>query len=153
MGNGTIQYRQIDYVIFSRLLNINNRTFALCFCHQIKERSIWCFGLEHFLCSRCLGILFGGTIGLAFVLFQYRIGIVWALILMLPLIIDGCLQALHYRESNNILRLTKGFLFGVGLQFFMAIVMSFFTKWKFRVVFTVGWERKRTRYSRNFRKR
>ena len=106
-------------------LNIKNRRFGLCFCHRRKDRSIWFFGLEHFLCSRCLGILFGGTIGLIFVILQYRIDLFWSIFLMLPLIIDGFLQALHFRESNNMLRLTSGFLFGVGLQFFLAAMIGF----------------------------
>jgi uncharacterized membrane protein len=101
-------------------LNIKNRRFGLCFCHRKKDRSIWFFGLERFFCSRCLGILFGGAAGLALVLSQYRIGILWAVVLLLPLILDGFSQAFHIRESNNIFRLLTGFLFGVGLQFFLA---------------------------------
>jgi len=76
-------------------LNIENRRFGFCFCHKRKDRSIWFFGLEHFFCSRCLGVLIGGTIGLVFVIFQYRIEIIWSVLLMLPLILDGFLQAFH----------------------------------------------------------
>jgi uncharacterized membrane protein len=106
-------------------LNIRNRKFGFCFCHRIKERSIWFFGLENYLCSRCLGILIGGLLGLILVIYQYQIEIIWSVLLILPLIIDGFLQALHYRESNNMLRLTTGFLFGVGSQFFLATVIGF----------------------------
>ena len=105
-------------------LNIENRSFGFCFCHRRKDRSIRFFGLEHFFCSRCLGILIGGTVGLVFVIFQYQIEIILSVLLMLPLIIDGFLQAFHYRESNNVSRLITGFLFGIGLQFFLVIVMA-----------------------------
>ncbi|RPI37830.1 MAG: DUF2085 domain-containing protein [Methanoregulaceae archaeon] len=37
---------------------------GFCFCHRRKDRSIWFFGREKVLCSRCLGILLGGTAGL-----------------------------------------------------------------------------------------
>jgi len=107
------------------LLNIKNHNFGFCFCHKIKDRSIWFFGLEKVLCSRCLGILLGGTIGLILVINKYQIEIIWSVLLILPLIIDGFLQALQYRESNNTLRLITGFLFGVGLQFFLATFISF----------------------------
>jgi uncharacterized membrane protein len=67
----------------------------------------------------------GGTIGLILVINKYQIEIIWSVLLILPLIIDGFLQALQYRESNNTLRLITGFLFGVGLQFFLATFISF----------------------------
>lgn len=101
-------------------LNMESRRFGLCFCHRRKDRSIWFFGLERIFCSRCLGILIGGIVGLACVFYQYRIGLLWAVLLLLPLILDGLLQAFRYRESNNIIRLITGFLFGIGLQFLLA---------------------------------
>ena len=106
-------------------LNIKNRNFGFCFCHRIKDRSIWFFGLEKVLCSRCLGILLGGIIGLFLVIYQYRIDLIWSILLLVPLIMDGVIQAFHYRESNNILRLITGFLFGIGLQFFLAMSIEF----------------------------
>jgi len=105
-------------------LNIENRRFGLCFCHRRKDRSIWFFGLEKIFCSRCLGILVGGTIGLGCVIYQYRIDLIWSLLLLLPLIFDGFLQAFHYHESNNVIRLITGFLFGIGLQFFLAVFID-----------------------------
>ena len=110
-------------------LNLENKRFGLCFCHRRKDRTIWFFGLENIFCSRCLGILIGGTVGLICVLYQYRIDLFWSVLLLLPLILDGFLQAFGYRESNNIVRLVTGFIFGVGLQFFLAIFMEIFNKW------------------------
>ena len=105
-------------------LNIQNRRLGFCFCHRRKDRSIWFFGLEKIFCSRCLGILLGGTVGLVCIIYQYRIDFIWSVLLLLPLILDGFLQAFHNHESNNFIRLVTGFLFGVGLQFFLAIFMA-----------------------------
>ena len=105
-------------------LNIKNRRLGFCFCHRIKDRSVWFFGLEKILCSRCLGILIGGTIGLILVINKYQIEIIWSVLLILPLIIDGFSQALKYRESNNVIRLITGFLFGLGLQFFLSTLFA-----------------------------
>jgi uncharacterized membrane protein len=91
----------------------------------MKDRSIWFFGLEKIFCSRCLGILLGGIIGLIPIILQYQIEFFWSILLLLPLSIDGLLQALTQHESNNVLRLITGCLFGIGLQFFLATVFLF----------------------------
>jgi uncharacterized membrane protein len=114
--------RNIGPILF---LNIKNRKFGFCFCHRIKDRSIWFFGLEKVFCSRCLGILFGGIIGLILAIFQYRMEFLGSVLLMIPLIIDGFSQALNYRDSNNVLRFITGFFFGIGLQFFLATLFAF----------------------------
>ena len=112
---------EIGPVVF---LNSGNRKYGLCFCHRRKDRSIWFFGLERVLCSRCLGILAGGILGLLCVLCHVRIDLVWSLLMLLPLVIDGFLQLLRERESTNAVRLVTGFLFGLGLQFFLAAVFT-----------------------------
>jgi uncharacterized membrane protein len=106
-------------------LNIKNHKLGFCFCHKIKNRSIWFFGLEKILCSRCLGILLGGATGLILVASHYRMDLMWSVVLLIPLLLDGSSQALQYRESNNETRLITGFLFGVGLQFFLSVVFLF----------------------------
>jgi uncharacterized membrane protein len=106
-------------------LNIQNYKFGFCFCHRMKERSIWFFGLEKIFCSRCLGILFGGIIGLIPVIYHHQIEFFWSILLLLPLCIDGLLQALTHHESNNALRLITGFLFGFGLTLFLTWLKEF----------------------------
>jgi uncharacterized membrane protein len=49
--------------------------------------------------------------------------LIWAVILVVPLILDGMLQALGTYESKNNVRLITGFSFGVGLQFILAFFM------------------------------
>lgn len=95
--------------------NILNRNFSLCACHRSPERSIRCFGLEKYFCSRCLGIFFGGIIGFGCTIFGVHIPISYALVLIIPLIADGLTQAAGMRKSTNVLRLVTGVLFGFAL--------------------------------------
>jgi len=95
--------------------HILNRNFSLCACHRLPERSIKCFGLEKFFCSRCIGIFFGGIIGIGFITFNVHIPISSAIVLIIPLIVDGLTQAAGLRESTNVLRLLTGVLFGFAL--------------------------------------
>lgn len=62
-----------------------------------------------------MGLTFGFLIG--FVLFElgFRISIIAATFLIIPLIIDGFTQLLEIRESCNIIRLLTGFFFMIGL--------------------------------------
>lgn len=94
---------------------------GFCFCHRRKDRSIWFFGREKVLCSRCLGILLGGTAGLLCVICHEQIDPVWSLLLLLPMVIDGFLQLFHTRESTNAVRLVTGFMFGFWLQLSLAV--------------------------------
>ncbi len=97
-------------------LQVFDKKFSLCACHRLPERSIKCFGLEKYFCSRCLGILFGGITGLVFISLNFHISILYAIILVLPLIVDGLTQAAGMRESTNLLRLITGILFGFSLM-------------------------------------
>jgi uncharacterized membrane protein len=105
-------------------LNRGNRRYGLCFCHRRKDRSIRFFGLEQVFCARCLGILLGGAVGLVCVIFHERIDLTWSLLLLMPLVLDGFLQLFRERESTNAVRLGTGFLFGLGLQFFLAVIFA-----------------------------
>jgi len=97
-------------------LHIFDKKFSFCTCHRLPERSIKCFGLEKFFCSRCLGILFGGTLGLVFISLNFHIPVPYAIVLVLPLIVDGLSQSAGMRESTNLLRLVTGILFGFSLM-------------------------------------
>jgi uncharacterized membrane protein len=93
------------------------KKYGICFCHRIEERTINFLGLENFLCSRCLGIFLGGLIGSFLHFLGYHFNLVIVFFLMLPLLIDGFTQFFGLRESNNILRIITGFLYGVSLNF------------------------------------
>lgn len=121
-GPVTLEWnKEIGPVLF---LERGDRRYGLCFCHRRKDRSIRCFGLEQLFCSRCLGVLLGGAAGLLCVMLHFRPGPAWSLLLLLPLVLDGFLQLFRERESTNAVRLATGFLFGVGLQFLLAVFFA-----------------------------
>jgi uncharacterized membrane protein len=107
------------------IFNISHYQFVFCFCHRMKDRSIWFFGLERWFCSRCLGILLGGGNGMLLALMNIRFPFYWMVLLMIPLIIDGFSQASGYRKSTNILRFLTGFLFGCALPPIVVIFRDF----------------------------
>lgn len=106
-------------------------------CHSKPER---CFVYKNRhlpLCARCTGIILGGLIYLVssklffFILqiniiyFDYKI----CFFLALPMIMDGGLQYLRYKQSTNNRRFVTGFLFGIGsVMFCLNITQWFFSK-------------------------
>jgi uncharacterized membrane protein len=108
------------------IFEFNDRNYGLCFCHRNPEHSIRFFGMEKYLCARCLGILCGGIIGGTVSFFGYTIPFPVSLLLLLPLIVDGILQALEIRQSTNVRRLATGVLFGFGIYFcgtYLAVIL------------------------------
>jgi uncharacterized membrane protein len=103
-------------------IRISERTFGLCFCHRMPERSIPCLGLERYLCSRCIGILIGGILG--FIAWKVGVSVPApaAVLCSIPMAIDGGTQLLGLRESTNTMRLITGFLFGLSLNALGAIL-------------------------------
>ncbi|WP_460373588.1 DUF2085 domain-containing protein [Methanocalculus sp. MC3] len=102
-------------------IKIKGKTINLCFCHRKKERSIPFFGLEKYLCSRCLGMYLGFVSGLFFVIVGFRLPF-WILIpFFIPMVIDGTTQLMGLRKSNNCLRLITGLLFGFSISFLVVI--------------------------------
>jgi uncharacterized membrane protein len=96
-------------------IQIRNRKYGLCFCHRRKDRTIKFFGLENYFCSRCMGLLFGGILGILLMWIHIEIPLILLILLMIPMLVDGFLQLFSLRESNNIIRLTTGFCFGLAL--------------------------------------
>jgi len=99
--------------------------FKICACHRIKDRSIPFFGLEKYLCARCMGVLFGSFSGFFLKLLGFQIPFIFGIFLMSPLILDGLTQALNFRMSNNVIRMITGFLFGSAC-FIMSWKINFF---------------------------
>jgi uncharacterized membrane protein len=95
------------------------KKFSLCLCHHKPERAIPFFGVEHYLCARCLGICFGGIMGISVLSLKIIPSLVVSLLLMIPLVIDGFLQLLTDYESKNSIRLVTGLLFGIAIFFFV----------------------------------
>lgn len=102
-------------------------------CHSEPER---CFVYKNRcfpLCARCTGIILGGLVyfissKLFFIVLQINtvyLNYQMCFVLALPMIIDGGLQYLKYKQSSNNRRFVTGFLFGIGLVMFCLN----FTQW------------------------
>ena len=102
--------------------------FALHYvCAQIPSHSFYIFGHQLGLCARNFSIYTSMFLGsLAFVISKKRLpGIPWWLwiIMMLPMAWDGTTQMFGLRESDWILRLVTGSLFGLGNVWFALPLM------------------------------
>jgi uncharacterized membrane protein len=106
-------------------IQIRNRKYGLCFCHRKKDRAIIFLGLENYLCSRCLGLLFGGILGILLLGIRVEISLVFVILLMIPMLLDGFLQLFYLRESNNFIRLITGFGFGLSLPLFINFIFTY----------------------------
>jgi uncharacterized membrane protein len=97
------------------IANIKNRNYGLCLCHRMQERSIPFFGLERYLCARCLGLLLGGIFGIIIYRLDFNLPPIFGFLCLIPMLLDGFSQAFKLRQSTNELRLLTGFLFGFGM--------------------------------------
>ena len=84
-------------------------------CHQMPERSFFYKGYQFPLCARCTGLVIGYLMG---ILIYFLKIINWeiAILLCIPLVIDGGSQYLKWRMSNQRLRLITGILCGIGIM-------------------------------------
>jgi uncharacterized membrane protein len=123
-----------------RILKIpkTKKYIAFSSCHRIPERSFFWKG-KAFLCYRCLGIDLGFILS-ALVLFlslfipkidpidllegslpfQLRYYFLVAILLQVPFILDGLMQAFTSYTSTNPIRFITGLLGGIG-QFYLLI--------------------------------
>ena len=98
--------------IWIKLMNIGSRLG----CHQKPERSFFYKGYQFPVCARCTGLIIGYLLG---VLIYFLKVLNWkiAIILCIPLVLDGGSQYLNWRISNQVLRLITGILCGIGIMF------------------------------------
>ena len=86
-------------------------------CHQFPSRSIWIMKRPMGLCSRCFAIyaLFAAFLILpTFSKSNNKTKNLIAVLLFVPVIVDGSLQYFHLRESSNLMRIISGGMFGLG---------------------------------------
>ncbi|MEB2279728.1 DUF2085 domain-containing protein [Lysinibacillus xylanilyticus] len=94
-----------------------NRYFQLLFlCHRLPSRSFFYRGVQFPICARCTGICIGYIIGIILALFKIS-PFFYALILTIPMIIDGTGQLFNKWLSTNNRRLVTGILGGIGIVF------------------------------------
>ncbi|MFH1101907.1 MAG: DUF2085 domain-containing protein [Methanobacteriota archaeon] len=86
-------------------------------CHQEAPRSFFLNGNQMPFCSRCTAIFVGLALGLGFIVF-YKIEldekfVLFLILSMVPIGVDGVGQLFGLWESNNIIRVLTGGLVGV----------------------------------------
>jgi uncharacterized membrane protein len=89
------------------------------FCHRLPDRTFNIKGWYFPVCSRCTGIYLGillcyGLIHILNVEYNFWTVLV-AFLSILPTFIDGSTQFIGFRDSNNKLRFSSGFIAGFGL--------------------------------------
>ena len=111
------------------LAEANYRAFQP-FCHQLSHRSLHVWGFKLAVCARCSGVYLGFLAGaLIYPVFRplesEKMVPLWFIALSFtPLVLDGFTQLLGFRESNNLLRLATGLLFGVGASSILVVVVA-----------------------------
>jgi uncharacterized membrane protein len=96
-------------------------------CAQIPSHSFYIFGHQLGLCARNFSIYSSMFIGsLVFVVSKKRLpGLPWWawILMLLPMAIDGTTQMFGWRESDAVLRVVTGTLFGLGNVWFALPLM------------------------------
>jgi len=104
-----------------------NMNLTKYICHRMPERSFFIKGHQFPVCARCTGFYTGLVVYLivnSFFKHNYDIyTLLIAIILMIPVAIDGITQYFGPRESTNTLRFATGFIGGVGLIIFLKIMI------------------------------
>lgn len=96
----------------------------------MSERSFFIKGKQLPLCARCSGIFVGYIIGIVLAcLVGYQKLLLLLALLMLPMIIDGGIQLLFKKESNNIRRFITGLLGGIGIIYLLLAIHTFTVWW------------------------
>jgi uncharacterized membrane protein len=108
-------------------------------CHRIPERSFFYKGKQFPICARCTGILIGYLFGIIYSTLSKKSHLLFQLLLLIPIAIDGLGQLHGYWTSNNTRRLLTGILAGIAtIGFFrVAIVLGLNTgRYIFKLIIT-----------------
>lgn len=90
-------------------------------CHQIASRSYFLNGNEMPFCSRDLGLFIGLAAGFGLMAFyRYKVNPLYSILGLVPIGLDGGLQAATSYESTNPVRLLTGIIAGVALALLFA---------------------------------
>lgn len=101
-------------------------------CHCRPDRSFFIRGKQFPICARCTGQLIG-FFGALISFHTFKIPILVLVALMLPLIVDGTVQQVTSYESNNLLRLITGILFGYSLITLIVLSMLETFQWGYEL--------------------
>ncbi len=95
--------------------------FNIGSCHRIPERSFFWKGKQFPVCARCTGYHIGYLSAPLFLFSLVSVDLWISILILMPSHIDGITQALFKRKSNNILRVTTGFLAGIAIMSIVSI--------------------------------
>ena len=84
-------------------------------CHQMPERSFFIKKYQLPVCARCTGMMVGYIASTLLVILKIKIREFLCVLLMIPMIVDGCIQYKTKYLSNNIRRFITGIMYGIGL--------------------------------------
>jgi len=89
------------------------------FCHRIPERTFNLKGHYFPICARCTGIWISGIGFIILTTFSTitlnMMGVLLAILMIIPMLIDGISQLFGKRDSNNTIRFFTGLLAGTGI--------------------------------------
>ncbi|NLD26004.1 MAG: DUF2085 domain-containing protein [Acholeplasmataceae bacterium] len=111
-------FRYLEELIRERFSKIGEAPL----CNGRAETTFEIFGFTFILCYRCTFIILGLILTVIILpkIFTFRnlsrwLQLVIIVLLISPALIDGIRQYAFGSESNNILRITTGFVTGIGL--------------------------------------
>lgn len=109
-------------------------------CHGDPERSLWIGGHPLPLCSRCIffypSLLLSIPVGIISVIFMdppILSMLIFTVLMLGPLTVDGLTQYHGWRTSNNFLRAVTGTLAGIGSG-----IAAPYLAWRFYLIIFVG---------------
>ena len=112
-----MQYKLVEEPIMKELIYIVP-------CHRIPERCLHIKGKLMPICTRCFAILLGYLFVPIMLTFK-DLPLYSAILLSIPMLVDGFTQKWKWRKSNNSLRFITGLLFGIGQSIFISIIIWF----------------------------
>lgn len=98
-------------------------------CHRRFDRSIKIKSYTSPLCARCSAVFIGYLFLPLTFLFSNSLFWWYIPVLMIPLLIDGYSQKWNWRESNNVVRIITGFLFGLGQCIMIVFMVHKILQW------------------------
>jgi uncharacterized membrane protein len=97
-------------------------TIGDAYCHQISERSYYLNGNQMPFCARDEGIFLGLVIGMTLaIITRYEIKVIYFILGIVPIGVDGLAQLLTNYESTNPIRLITGLLAGVVVALLVSV--------------------------------
>ena len=94
-------------------------------CHQHASRSFFLDGNQMPFCSRCTAIFLGLVLGaLILVFLEIELNVLWIILGLVPIGLDGGIQLVTDYESTNAIRFVTGLLAGIVTGIALGFIVS-----------------------------